>query len=58
MLSAALFLGLGAGMATYLGQLAISQALGDGSLSLAGRRELCGAFSGWLGLSPFATPQA
>ena len=42
----------------YLGQLALSQALEDGSLALAGRRELCEGFSGWLGLSPFATPQA
>jgi hypothetical protein len=38
----------------YLGQLGIAHALGDGSVTLAGRSELRRAFGGWIGLSPFA----
>ncbi|MFL6271843.1 MAG: hypothetical protein ACJ75A_17195 [Actinomycetes bacterium] len=38
----------------YLGQLSIAHALGDGSVTLAGRSELRRAFGGWIGLSPFA----
>jgi hypothetical protein len=40
----------------YLGQLSIAQALGDGSVTLAGRSDLRRAFGGWIGLSPFASP--
>jgi DNA-binding HxlR family transcriptional regulator len=38
----------------YLGQLSIAHAVGDGSVTLAGRSELRRAFGGWIGLSPFA----
>ena len=42
----------------YLGHRGIANALGDGSVTLAGRSDLRRAFSGWIGLSPFATPRA
>jgi DNA-binding HxlR family transcriptional regulator len=38
----------------YLGHVGIAQALGDGSVALAGHSDLRRAFSGWIGLSPFA----
>jgi DNA-binding HxlR family transcriptional regulator len=38
----------------YLGQVSIAHALGDGSVTLHGRSDLRRAFSGWIGLSPFA----
>jgi hypothetical protein len=41
----------------YLGHRGIANALGDGSVTLAGRSDLRRAFAGWIGLSPFATPR-
>jgi len=38
----------------FLGQVGIGRALGDGSVHLVGRSDLRRAFSGWIGLSPFA----
>lgn len=42
----------------YLGHLSLANALGDGSVALAGRSDLRRAFAGWIGLSPFASPRA
>ena len=42
----------------YLGHLSIAHAVGDGSVTLVGRSDLRRAFSGWIGLSPFASPRA
>jgi hypothetical protein len=42
----------------YLGQVGIAHALGDGSVTMVGRSDLRRAFSGWIGLSPYAGPQA
>ena len=42
----------------YLGRLSIAHAVGDGSVTLVGRSDLRRAFSGWIGLSPFASPRA
>jgi hypothetical protein len=47
---------VGALTQVYLGQLSIAHALGDGSVTLAGRSQLRRAFGGWIGLSPFAAP--
>jgi hypothetical protein len=41
-----------------LGHVGIAHALGDGSVTLAGRSDLRRAFGGWIGLSPFAGPSA
>jgi DNA-binding HxlR family transcriptional regulator len=41
----------------YLGQVSIAQALGDESVTVVGRSDLRRAFSGWIGLSPFASPR-
>ena len=38
----------------YLGQVSIERAVGYGSVALTGRSDLRRAFSGWIGLSPFA----
>ena len=38
----------------YLGQVSIAQAIGDGSVTMQGRSDLRRAFSGWIGLSPYA----
>ena len=42
----------------FLGQVSIAHALGDGSVTVAGRSDLRRAFSDWIGLSPFAVPRA
>jgi DNA-binding HxlR family transcriptional regulator len=42
----------------YLGHVSIASALGDGSVTLAGRSDLRRAFSGWIGVSPFASSPA
>jgi DNA-binding HxlR family transcriptional regulator len=42
----------------FLGHVGIAHALGDGSVILVGRSDLRRAFSGWIGLSPFASPRA
>jgi DNA-binding HxlR family transcriptional regulator len=42
----------------FLGQVSIGHALGDGSVTVAGRSDLRRAFGGWIGLSPFASPRA
>jgi DNA-binding HxlR family transcriptional regulator len=42
----------------YLGHVSIAHALGEGSVTVAGRSDLRRAFGGWLGLSPFASPRA
>jgi DNA-binding HxlR family transcriptional regulator len=42
----------------YRGHISLAHALGDGSVTIAGRSDLRRAFSGWLGLSPFASPRA
>jgi hypothetical protein len=42
----------------FLGQVSIAHALGDGSVTVAGRSDLRRAFSDWIGLSPFAIPRA
>jgi hypothetical protein len=42
----------------YLGHISIAEALGDGSVTLVGRSDLRRAFSGWIGLSPFASSRA
>lgn len=42
----------------FLGHVGIAPALGDGSVTLAGRSDLRRAFGGWIGLSPFAGPSA
>ena len=39
----------------YLGHVSIERAVGDGSVTLVGRSDLRRAFSGWIGLSPFAS---
>jgi hypothetical protein len=49
---------VGAFTQVYLGQVSIAHALGDGSVSVAGRSDLRRAFGGWIGLSPFASPRA
>jgi DNA-binding HxlR family transcriptional regulator len=38
--------------------VSIARALDDGSVTLEGRSDLRRAFSGWIGLSPFASPRA
>ncbi len=42
----------------YLGHVSIANALSEGSVTVVGRSDLRRAFSGWIGLSPFATPRA
>jgi hypothetical protein len=42
----------------FLGQVGIAHVLGDGSVIVVGRSDLRGAFGGWIGLSPFASPRA
>jgi hypothetical protein len=42
----------------YLGHVSVAEALGDGSVALMGRSDLRRAFSGWIGLSPFASSRA
>jgi DNA-binding HxlR family transcriptional regulator len=42
----------------YLGHTSIAHALGDGSVAMQGASDLRRGFSGWLGLSPFASPPA
>jgi DNA-binding HxlR family transcriptional regulator len=42
----------------YLGHVGIASALGDGSVTLAGRGDFRRAFSGWIGVSPFASSPA
>jgi hypothetical protein len=42
----------------YLGHVSLAEALGDGSVTLVGRSDLRRAFSGWIGLSPFASSRA
>ena len=42
----------------FLGQVSVGHALGDGSVTVAGRSDLRRAFGGWIGLSPFASPRA
>jgi hypothetical protein len=41
----------------FLGHVSIAHALGDGSVSVAGRSDLRRAFGGWIDLSPFASPR-
>jgi hypothetical protein len=41
----------------FLGHMSIAHALGDGSVTVVGRSDLRRAFSGWIGLSPFASPR-
>jgi DNA-binding HxlR family transcriptional regulator len=42
----------------FLGHLGLAQALRDGSVAVVGRSDLRRAFSGWIGLSPFAGARA
>jgi hypothetical protein len=42
----------------YLGHASIAHAIGDGSVTLAGRSDLRRGFSGWIGLSPYIAPRA
>jgi hypothetical protein len=42
----------------FLGHLSIANAVDDGTVTMVGRGELRRAFSGWIGLSPFARPPA
>jgi hypothetical protein len=42
----------------YLGHLRIADAVGDGSVTVVGHSALRRDFSGWIGLSAFASPPA
>lgn len=38
----------------YLGHISLARAIREGSVEVVGRRELCGGFRHWVGVSPFA----
>ena len=42
----------------YLGQVRIAEAVADGSVTIVGPSALRRGFSGWIGLSPYASPPA